>query len=142
MLGSILPLNQGKRDFLRASSKSLLESYGGGVKTGMSDEQRGEKGVLAQEQDSGLGCFIQLRYRGGQDTSIINPTPNKLDIILSAADIKGIFATGGKAYELYCRLLEPVTGIKAVKLPSTSPANAAFSEERLIKAYSAVLEYL
>lgn len=79
---------------------------------------------------------------GAKDTSIINPTPNKLDIILSAADIKGIFGHGGKAYELYCRLLEPVTGIKAVKLPSTSPANAAFSEERLIKAYSAVLEYL
>ena len=68
--------------------------------------------------------------------------PNNLEVILSRADIKGIFATGGKAYELYCRLCEPVTWIKAVKLPSTSPANAAFSEARLIEAYSVILEYL
>ena len=108
----------------------------------MSGGQRGEKGVLAQEQDRVWDVLYSCDIEGAKDTSIINPTPNKLDIILSAADIKGIFATGGKAYELYCRLLEPVTGIKAVKLPSTSPANAAFSEERLIKAYSAVLEYL
>lgn len=79
---------------------------------------------------------------GAKDTSISNPVPNNLEVILSRADIKGIFATGGKAYELYCRLCEPVTGIKAVKLPSTSPANAAFSEARLIKAYSVILEYL
>ena len=79
---------------------------------------------------------------GAKDTSISNPVPNNLEVILSRADIKGIFATGGKAYELYCRLCEPVTGIKAVKLPSTSPANAAFSEARLIEAYSVILEYL
>ena len=48
---------------------------------------------------------------------------------------RGIFVNGGKAYELYCKYTEPVTGIPAVKLPSTSPANAAWSLDRLIAAW-------
>ena len=79
---------------------------------------------------------------GAKDSSISRPKANRLERILSYADIRGIFTTGGKAYELYCRLSEPVTGIKAVRLPSTSAANAAFSEERLVKAYSEILKYL
>lgn len=79
---------------------------------------------------------------GAKDSSIFRPKANRLERILSFADIRGIFTTGGKAYELYCRLCEPITGVKAIKLPSTSAANAAYSEEMLVKAYSEILKYI
>ena len=79
---------------------------------------------------------------GAKDTSISNPVPNNLEVILSRADIKGIFCNGAKSYEYYRKYQEKETGRKAIKLPSTSPANAAFSEARLIEAYSVILDYL
>ena len=68
---------------------------------------------------------------GSSDSSIKNVVPNDLSVILSAADIKRIFVNGKKAEALYKKYLEKETGIKAVVLPSTSPANAAWSEDRL-----------
>ena len=80
---------------------------------------------------------------GASDTSIRNPVPNRLSLITRAAPIRAVFCTGAKAYELYCRLdCEQECGLPATKLPSTSPANAAWSLERLIEAYAVVFDYL
>lgn len=38
------------------------------------------------------------------------------------------------------KYIYPATGIEAVKLPSTSPANAAFGMERLMKEWQVVAE--
>lgn len=84
------------------------------------------------------GCEIC----GADDSSIRSPKPNDLDIILSHADIQAIFATGTKAHQLYQKYCYPKTGIKAILLPSTSPANCRLSYEKLREAYSAVSEYL
>lgn len=69
---------------------------------------------------------------GSSDSSIKDVVPNPLDRIVGQSKVTRIFTNGGTAYSLYCRYCENMTGIKAVKLPSTSPANAAFSLERLI----------
>ena len=72
---------------------------------------------------------------GSSDSSIRNVVPNDLRVILERAAIRKICLNGGKAYELfrkYCEIPEimhPACGI--VRLPSTSPANAAWSLERL-----------
>lgn len=84
------------------------------------------------------GCDIC----GADDSSIRNPKANDLDIILSHADIRAIFTTGTKAYQLYQKYCYPKTGIKAAMLPSTSPANCRVSYEELKTAYSAILKYL
>lgn len=68
---------------------------------------------------------------GSSDSSIRNVVPNDLSEILNAADIKAIFCNGAKSFGYYEKYLKKKTGKKAVKLPSTSPANAAFSLERL-----------
>ena len=73
---------------------------------------------------------------GSADSTIKNVVPNKMQIILDNAPIKYIFANGGKAYELYMRYCYPDCKREITKLPSTSPANAAFSWERLLKAWS------
>lgn len=84
------------------------------------------------------GCDIC----GADDSSIRNPKPNDLNTILTHADIKAVFATGTKAYQLYQKHCFPATGISSVLLPSTSPANCRVSYEELKKAYSVILKYI
>mgnify|MGYP005784774261 FL=1 len=69
---------------------------------------------------------------GSGDSSIKNAVPNDISVILKTAPIERIFCNGAASYKLYKRFLEPETGMAAVKLPSTSPANAAYSLDRLI----------
>ena len=72
---------------------------------------------------------------GSGDASIKDVKVNDFSGILANSKVKQIFVNGAKAYQLYHKYGYPVTGIKAVKLPSTSPANAAFSIERLIREW-------
>ena len=62
---------------------------------------------------------------GSSDSSIRDVVPNDLTPILSSAPIEAIYCNGRKSWEMYHRYIEPDTGIEAVCLPSTSPANAA-----------------
>ena len=59
--------------------------------------------------------------------------------ILNVAPIQGIYANGTKAYELYMKYSYEKTGRKIEKLPSTSPANAAFQMERLLSVWGSKL---
>ena len=73
---------------------------------------------------------------------IAHVEPNDVGRILEAADIRQIYANGGTAYRLYQRYLYPVTGREAVRLPSTSPANAGCSLEALTEQWSVIWEWL
>ena len=75
---------------------------------------------------------------GSSDSSIRNVTANDLDVILDHADIKQIFVNGKTAYKYYRKYSENKTGRPAICLPSTSPANAAWSVDRLIEAWSEI----
>ena len=77
---------------------------------------------------------------GASDASIRNARPNDLSRILHAAPVRHVFCTGATSARLYGKLCEPVCGIEAQKLPSTSPANAAWSLSRLVEAYRPVAE--
>ena len=77
---------------------------------------------------------------GSSDASIKNAIPNRIDMILDAADIETIYVNGKTAYKYYQRFTQPAVGRPAVCLPSTSPANAAWSLERLIAAYRTISE--
>ena len=72
------------------------------------------------------------KIKGSSDSSIEDVVPNDIGKILKESRISHIYANGGKSYEMYRKYIYPVTGIDAVKLPSTSPANAAWNLERLI----------
>lgn len=80
------------------------------------------------------------RVTGASDSSIKDVVPTDLSIILDHAPIEKIYANGGTAYKLYMKYSYPKTGRPIEKLPSTSPANAAWSLERLIEAWSVILE--
>ena len=79
---------------------------------------------------------------GASDSTITNVTPNDLSVILSQAHIRRIYCNGAKSHGLYMKYIFPVTGREAVKLPSTSPANAAASVAKLVEAWSCIREEL
>ena len=76
---------------------------------------------------------------GASDLSIRNAEPNDIGKLVRESEITRIFATGGKSAELYRKLIEPQLHIPITQLPSTSPANAAWSLDRLIEAYRVIL---
>ena len=79
-------------------------------------------------------CSIE----GSSDTSIRDVKPNDLSRILDNAKIKQIYVNGRKAEATYRKYSEKKTGVQAICLPSTSPANAAWNLERLVKAWNRV----
>ena len=75
---------------------------------------------------------------GSSDSSITNVIPMDFSRILAQSQIKRIFANGATAAKLYQKYCEQNTGIPIIKLPSTSPANATFSLEKLLNEWSMI----
>ena len=80
--------------------------------------------------------------RGSADSSITNVTPTDLTPILAAGTVKAVFTNGGTATRLYARYQQPLTGIPAIPLPSTSPANARMSLADLTEAWAILRPWL
>ncbi|MBQ7337167.1 MAG: DNA-deoxyinosine glycosylase [Clostridia bacterium] len=74
---------------------------------------------------------------GSADHSIKQVIPNNIEKILRQAHIRQIFVNGKTALKYYGQYLREQIGKDAVCLPSTSPANAAWSLERLVETWRA-----
>lgn len=74
--------------------------------------------------------------KGSSDASIRNVEPVDIARVLETARIEAVFCNGGTAGRLYRRYLRESVGLDAVVLPSTSPANASWSLERLVGRWS------
>lgn len=72
---------------------------------------------------------------GSSDSTIKNVIPNDIDMILKNAKIEKIFVNGKTALKFYNKYLRNKLGREALWLPSTSPANAAWSLEKLIEEW-------
>lgn len=72
---------------------------------------------------------------GSSDSSIDNVKVNDLSEILKEADIRQIFVNGKTAEKYFNKYIKPEINRNAVCLPSTSPANAAWSVNRLIEKW-------
>lgn len=75
---------------------------------------------------------------GSSDSSIKNVVPNDLNRILNCADIKQIFVNGKTSERYYNKYIRNSLNTDAVCLPSTSPANAAWSLESLVDAWKII----
>lgn len=73
---------------------------------------------------------------GSSDSSIRNVKVNDFARILEQSNIRNIYANGAKACELYRKYATPYP---IQKLPSTSPANAAWSLERLCTEWKIIV---
>lgn len=72
---------------------------------------------------------------GSSDSSIRNAVPNDIASLVKKTRITRIFANGATSYNMYNRLCRDFVDIDAFKLPSTSPANASYSLERLVSEW-------
>ena len=77
---------------------------------------------------------------GSSDSSIKDVVPNDLSVILNNSRVKRIFCNGAASHRLYQKYIYPINNIPAQKLPSTSPANAAWSLDRLAEAWKVICE--
>lgn len=102
-----------------------------------------EKKALCLSHGIALWDVIEsCEIEGSSDSSIKNARVNDLSVILDSCDIKQIFVNGGTAYKLFVKYQQKATGITALKLPSTSPANAAWSFERLYGDWRVIEKYI
>ena len=86
--------------------------------------------------DSIASCVVT----GSSDASIRDVRANDLRIILDSCPIERIYCNGRKSHEMYEKYILPELGREAVCLPSTSPANAQWSLEKLTAAWSVLKE--
>ena len=100
-----------------------------------------EKKKLVLQNNLALWDVIEsCEIVGSSDSSITDVTANDLSIIIENSRVERIFVNGKTAEKYYNKYTYPKTGIKAVCLPSTSPANAAWSLERLVEAWKTIKE--
>lgn len=73
-------------------------------------------------------CDIQ----GSSDSSIRNAVPTDLARVLAESKVTRIFCNGKTSAAMFEKYHAKNLGMEAVVLPSTSPANAAWSFEKLV----------
>lgn len=100
-----------------------------------------KKALLLRHHIALWDVIAACEIAGSSDASVKNAVPVDIARITDAADIKHICCNGALSGKLYKRYLQPLTGIETVVLPSTSPANAAWSLEKLIDAWKASLQF-
>lgn len=76
--------------------------------------------------------------KNSADSTIKSVEPNDLNVILSHCNISKIFANGQTAQKLYNQYIKKNVKYDIITLPSTSPANAAWSIERLVDAWKII----
>ena len=92
-----------------------------------------KKAFLLRQHIALWDVIASCEIEGSADSSIRNVVPNDLSVILQTADIRRIFVNGKTAEKYYNKYMLSAVGIKAVCLPSTSPANAAKHMDALIR---------
>lgn len=97
-----------------------------------------KKALLLRNRIAIWDVIHSCKIIGSSDSSIQDVVVNDFSNILKNANIEKIYANGGKAYELYQKYAFEKTGREIIKLPSTSPANAGWSLERLCEAWKQI----
>lgn len=82
--------------------------------------------------------IASCRIRGSADSAIADVTPNDLSRVLAFAPIRRVLLNG-KTAEKYFRKYHADLALPVVTLPSTSPANAAWSLGNLTDVWRAAL---
>ena len=98
----------------------------------------GRKRLMLEEGIALWDVIEECDIVGSSDSSIRNVLPVDIMRILNAAPIGEIYCNGATSFKLFMKYLNPVCGRIPVKLPSTSPANAACSLDRLYSEWKVI----
>lgn len=140
ILGSFPSVRSRQAEFFYAHPQNRFWPTLAGVLGEETPRTVAEKKSLALRRGVALWDTIgACEIAGSSDASITGVVPNDLRVILDAADIQAIFCNGGASFASYERHCRALTGRAAIKLPSTSPANARWTGEKLLEAWRAAL---
>ena len=110
-----------------------------GEKETAADDIEGKRAMLLRHGVALWDVIESCDVRGSSDASIRGVVPADVARITGVAPIRAVLCNGGTAAKLYHRYLEAAVGRAAVTLPSTSPANAAWTLPRLCQAWGEAL---
>lgn len=99
-----------------------------------------KKAFLISEKIAVWDVIGSCEITGSSDSSIKNVTPNNISLIIKNSRIRKIFVNGRTALKFYDKFVKNSTGMDAICLPSTSPANAAWSLQKLTEAWKIIRE--
>ena len=98
-----------------------------------------KKAFLLRNHIAAWDVIASCDITGSSDSSIKNVIANDLSPILKMADIRNIYVNGKTAEKMYKKYTEPLIQRSCICLPSTSPANAAWSVEKLVEAWKIII---
>lgn len=101
-----------------------------------------KKKLLHENRIALWDVIYQCDIVGSSDSSIRSAVPTDLSPIFETAQIRQIFCNGATSYSMFQRYQSTRLGREAIRLPSTSPANAASSLDKLILAWQPVADSL
>lgn len=143
ILGSFPSVKSREQQFFYGHKQNRFWRVLAGVLNCMVPENVEQKRAMLLMHHVALWDVIaSCEITGSSDASIHNVQPNDLSCIFNVADIQAIYTNGSKAYQLYQKYILATNGREAYPLPSTSPANAGYSLDRLVEAWSVIGEKL
>ena len=141
ILGSLPSVKSRENHFYYGYPKNrfwkLMSELLGCDEPGSIDEK---KAMLLKNHIAVWDVIAQCDIAGSSDSSIRNVIPNDISLIVDNSNVGNIYANGAKAYELYNKYCLASVKIPAVRLPSTSPANAACSMDKLKSEWKIIFQ--
>ena len=99
-----------------------------------------KKEMLLRHHIALWDVIASCEITGSSDSSVKNAVPVDIAQVTELCRLERVYCNGALAAKLYHRYLEDKVGLPATALPSTSPANAAFSMARLREAWRVIAE--
>lgn len=99
-----------------------------------------KKAFLKRHQIALWDVIASCNIKGSSDSSISDVEVNDLNMIINNSSVKHIYTNGNLADKLYHRYFDKVIDLPVTKLPSTSPANAAYSLDKLLLYWRVINE--
>lgn len=104
------------------------------------EEIADKKAFLKRHQIALWDVIASCNIKGSSDSSISDVEVNDLNMIIANSSVKHIYTNGNLADKLYHRYFDTIIDLPVTKLPSTSPANAAYSLDKLLIYWSVINE--
>lgn len=99
-----------------------------------------QKAFLLHHRIALWDCIKECKRKNhnSSDGNLQIISANNIADLLAQSQIEAIFCNGNMAMSVFERYFN----LPSIKLPSTSPANASYSKERLIKEWGRVREFI
>ncbi|MEG1519607.1 MAG: DNA-deoxyinosine glycosylase [Clostridia bacterium] len=143
ILGSVPSVNSMREQFYYAHKQNRFWKVLSAIlNIDLTTKSKEEKSsILLQNHIALYDSVYECDIVGSSDNKIENIVHTDIKKLIANTQITHIFANGQKAFDELIKG-NPWTSEISTKLPSTSPANAQFSLEKLLSSWTAIKEYI